>query len=404
MESGTVPCPVAAPGPPRGATYSMFDLSALPPGVFPRSVLGKAVAYVTDKSRQAPYLLIDRDRIAANVKVIGRNIPGAQVFFAVKANPDPGVLRHLAELGSGFEIASEGELNVLRELGVSSERIISSNPVKSPAFLSAAVAYGVTTFAFDSVAEADKLAVHAPACRVVVRLAVPNEGSEWPLSRKFGVETEEAVALLEYAAAKGLEAAGITFHVGSQCTREYNWEGALTKAARLWSLAEQKGLRLSVLNLGGGYPVAYTRPVVDVPTIEERIAGIVGRDFPPGIQVHMEPGRSVVGDAGVFVSSVIGKAERSGGERWLYLDVGVFNGLMEAVGGIRYHYVVEDPGPVGRWTVAGPSCDSFDVIEEGARLPESRVGARVLILSSGAYTVSYASEFNGFAVPETILI
>ena len=302
-----------------------------------------------------------------------------------------------------FEIASEGELGILSSLGIKGDRIISSNPVKSLRFLKEAVSYGVDRFAFDSEAEVDKLSVHAPGCRVYIRLSVPNEGSEWPLSKKYGVEIEDAVRLLKYSGHKGLVPMGITFHVGSQCLNIYSWDTALDKSKQLWEAARDSGIELRVLNIGGGYPIRYTKDVIGIEDIEEKINSSIGNRFPEDIEVHIEPGRSVVGDSGIFVSNVIGKAER-GDENWLYLDVGVFNGLMESLGGIKYSYVVDNRGEMKKWTVAGPSCDSFDVMEREVELPEPLVGDTVLILSSGAYTVSYASEFNGFSVPKTILI
>jgi ornithine decarboxylase len=238
---------------------------------------------------------------------------------------------------------------------------------------------------------------------VYVRLTVPNEGSEWPLSKKFGVEVEEAEALLLLARKKGLNPVGITFHVGSQCTNMYNWNSALDKAKDLWDRAEKAGIRLSLLNIGGGYPIRYTKDVVGISAIEKNINKAIWEKFPKKTRILIEPGRSVVGDAGIFVTKVIGKTSR-GDEEWLSIDVGVFNGLMESVGGIKYSYIVEGSKELRKWTLAGPSCDSFDVIEKDILLPEPAVGSYVLILSSGAYTISYASEFNGFSIPKTILI
>jgi ornithine decarboxylase len=241
---------------------------------------------------------------------------------------------------------------------------------------------------------------------VYVRLSVPNEGSEWPLSKKFGVELDEAAHLLSYARDKGLNPVGVTFHVGSQCTNIYNWNIALDKAKTLWDLAKKKGIRLKLLNIGGGYPIRYTKNVIGIEAIEKNVNSLICERFPGDIEVHIEPGRAVVGDAGIFVTTVIGKAKRED-EDWVYLDVGVFNGLMESVGGIKYSYIVEShkqTRPRKQWTVAGPSCDSFDVIDKNVTLPEPQVGSLMLILSSGAYTVSYASEFNGFSIPRTILI
>jgi ornithine decarboxylase len=368
-----------------------------------QSTWDKVLKFIASTDTPSPYLLIDKDLLGDKVSLIGRKIQNAKVFYAVKANPDKEVVRFLDGLGMDFEIASEGELAILSSLGVNGDRIISSNPVKSLRFLHDAVSYGVDRFAFDSEAEVDKLSVHAPGCRVYIRLSVPNEGSEWPLSKKYGVEIENAVRLLQYAVKKGLIPVGITFHVGSQCLNVYSWDTALDKSRQLWKAAGDRGIELSVLNIGGGYPIRYTKSVMDIEDIEDKINRSIFSRFPDNIEVHLEPGRSVVGDSGIFVTSVIGKALR-GDENWLYLDVGVFNGLMESLGGIKYSYIVDNRGEVKKWTVAGPSCDSFDVMDSDVELPEPLIGDTVLIPSSGAYTVSYASEFNGFSVPKTILI
>ncbi len=363
----------------------------------------KVLNFIALSDEPSPYLLIDRDVVREKVDLIGKNIRNSRVFYAVKANPDREVLSYLNSLGIGFEIASEGELRILSDLGVEPDRIITSNPVKTMVFLEQAVSYGIDYYAFDSVAEVDKLSRYAPNRNVYVRLAVPNEGSEWPLSKKFGVELEDALGLLIYAKEKGLNPAGITFHVGSQCNNAYNWNMAIEKAKDLWEKAADKGISLSMINLGGGYPIRYTRDVLSIEYIEKRINRLISEKFPADLTVFIEPGRAVIGDAGVFVTSVIGKSRR-GDENWLYIDVGVFNGLMESVGGIKYSYVVGSRNEPKPWTIAGPSCDSFDVIDKEVILPEPEVGNRLLILSAGAYTISYASEFNGFSIPKTILI
>lgn len=373
------------------------------PDFIKKKTWNKVLNYIASSDEAPPYLLIDREVVKEKVSTIGKNIRNSRVFYAVKANPDIEVLRFLDSLDVGFEIASEGELQILASLGVGPERIITSNPIKTLKFLERAVPYGIRYFAFDSVAEADKLARYAPGCSVYVRLSVPNEGSEWPLSKKFGVELDEAAELLLYAKKRGLLPAGITFHVGSQCNNVYNWNSAIEKAKELWEIAEQNGITFTILNIGGGYPIHYTKNVVDIETIEKKIDLAISKKFAKDVAIFIEPGRAVVGDAGIFVATVIGKARR-GGENWLYIDVGVFNGLMESIGGIKYVYAVGSRNEPEKWTVAGPSCDSFDVIDRDVLLPEPEVGNRILILSSGAYTISYASEFNGFSIPKTILI
>lgn len=367
-----------------------------------KELMDRVLNWIASHDDEPPYLLIDRETLKEKVSRIGRGIRNSKVFYAVKANPDTEVLRFLNELKIGFEIASEGELAILKELGVEPERIITSNPIKTFKFLKAAVEYGVDYYAYDSQAEVEKLAKYAPSKKVYVRLSVPNEGSEWPLSKKFGVEIEDAVKLLVLARERGLEPVGLTFHVGSQCSNVYNWHTAIDKVREVKEIAQEEGIEIKMLNIGGGYPIEYTKRVPEIETIEQRINSLLEKHF-PDTEIFIEPGRAVVGDAGVFVSRIIGKACR-GDENWLYIDVGVFNGLMESIGGIKYQYIVGSRGEEKLWTIAGPSCDSFDVIDREVMLPEPDVGSLMLILSAGAYTISYASEFNGFSIPKTFLI
>ncbi len=383
-----------------------FKIDKFHAAIVSESTLFKTLKYLDSAKQETPYLLIDSDKLKEKAFMIGSNIINSKVFYAVKANPDTEVLRFLNKLKMGFEISSEGELEVLNKLRVKPDKIISSNPVKSLKFLKMAASYGIKHFAFDSAEEVDKLVKFVPDCNVYLRLSVPNEGSEWPLSKKFGVELEDALELLKYAKEKNLNPTGITFHVGSQCTNIYNWNIALDKAKALWDMAAKNKINLRLLNIGGGYPICYTKNVVSIETIERNINKLIYERFPQDIDIHIEPGRAVIGDAGIMVTSVIGKAKRGDGE-WLYIDVGVFNGLMESVGGIKYTYIVETEKHSRikkQWTIAGPSCDSFDVIDKNVLLPEPDIGNLILILSGGAYTVSYASEFNGFCIPKTILI
>jgi ornithine decarboxylase len=348
---------------------------------------------------QTPCLLIDRGFVAAKYRAVAASLPEADVYYAVKANPHALVVATLAALGCGFEVASAGELRLLVAMGVPTERMISSHPIKSVEFLSTCHAFGLDRLVVDSADELRKVADHAPGSRVSCRLAVDNTGSEWPLSRKFGVGADEAVSLLEEAARLGLEPHGVHFHVGSQCLHPPTWRAALEAAAGLWQAAAARGLSLRSLNLGGGLPVQHLKPIPRLDEIGRLIASTVRELFPPEVRLAIEPGRSLVGDAAVLVSSVVGRARR-GDERWLYLDVGVFNGLMETIEGFGYELRAERDGPTDRWTVAGPSCDSVDVPFPDVELPELEVGERVYVMNAGAYTLSYASSFNGFGPPE----
>jgi len=380
-----------------------FRIEKIHTEIASKSTIQKALSFLKTTELEPPYLLTDKAKVRQKVHSIGRNIRNCEVYYAVKANPDIEVLKLIDHMGIGFEIASEGELAMLVSMGVHKDRIITSNPIKSFKFLRMAADYGISYFAFDSRDEVKKLRDYCPGCNVYVRLAVPNEGSEWPLSKKFSVEIDVAEELLLYAKKKGLNPVGITFHVGSQCTNMYNWNSALDKAKILWDRAEKRGIRLSLLDIGGGHPIRYTKNVVNISAINKNINRLIYDKFPKKTRIFVEPGRAVVGDAGIFVTKVIGKAKR-GDENWLSIDVGVFNGLMESVGGIKYSYIVEGAKEQKLWTLAGPSCDSFDVIDKDIMLPDPEVGNIILILSSGAYTISYASEFNGFSIPKTILV
>jgi len=351
------------------------------------------------KAEGTPALLIDKRVIKQKYQEFCRQFGGAKIYYALKANPHPGIVELLQELDCSFEISSQGELELLLQLGVSPQKVISSNPVKDQVLIRSAYASGINLFAFDSYTEVEKLSRFAPGSKVYVRLSVSNEGSEWPLSRKFGVEVEDAVELLVQAKKEGLEPYGITFHVGSQCTKATTWAKAIEKSKAVWELAAKKGIELHLLNIGGGFPIKYTKPVPSIAEIARVIRDSLAKAFPKDIELVLAPGRALVGEAGTLVTAVIAKAARAT-EKWLYLDVGVFNGLMESVGGIKYPMVAKKGSKTSKWVLAGPSCDSFDVISTEAELPELEVGDRVYIMSAGAYTTAYASQFDGFPIPK----
>jgi ornithine decarboxylase len=173
--------------------------------------------------------------------------------------------------------------------------------------------------------------------------------------------------------------------------------------AELWRDAADRGVRLRTLNLGGGFPVKHLKAIPQLGEIGELVRALFREHFPAEAELVVEPGRAVVGNAAILVASVIGRARR-GDEEWLYLDAGVFNGLLETIGGFNYELRAERAGPTRTWTVAGPSCDSVDTMQSGVELPELAVGERVYVMNAGAYTLSYASSFNGFGPPETHIL
>ena len=367
------------------------------------SALQRLAAMAVVRRTKTPHLLMSAPLLRAKAAEFRTVFDASQVFYAVKANSDPAVLNVIASEGLGFEVATLSELRRVTALGVSPDRMRTSNPIKNPSFIRRMHRTGASSFVIDSSEEVKKVAIAAPGSEVLVRLTVDNSGSAWPLTEKFGVDLDEAVALLSEAADQGLDPAGATFHVGSQCLTPQSWRDALERAADLWDRARKRGLTLRVLNVGGGLPASHQALTSTTPAILSSIREGVRELFDPSVRVEIEPGRALVGDAGALVSTVIGKASRQG-VTWLYLDTGVFNGLMEATGGIEYTFVpLESSGRDSIVVVAGPSCDSVDIISKHARMPEPRIGERVLIFPGGSYTVAYASRFNGIPIPRVIV-
>lgn len=358
----------------------------------------------TLRAQQTPLLLIDRAAITRNYRIVAGAFGEDGVYFAVKANDHPDVLAHLAALGSSFDVASFGELELLLAIGVGGDRVVFSNPVKVPADIGRAHAAGVRMYVVDTVDEVRKVAAHAPGSSVLVRIAVDNTGSGWPLHRKFGVdEPGESAALFVAARDEGLIPAGVTFHVGSQCAHIANWEAAIDRCAEAWKAADAQGITLGVIDIGGGIPAPYAGRVPSVPDIAHAVQRRIAALFPPGVRTMVEPGRFLVAEAGTIVASVIGRAERKDETR-VFLDIGVFSGLMEAYEAFWYPVEVLDGGgrPREKVTLFGPSCDSVDVIVKDIELPRLTLGDRIIFRFAGAYTNSY-ERYNGFRFPEVIL-
>ncbi|HTM69171.1 MAG TPA: type III PLP-dependent enzyme, partial [Candidatus Binatia bacterium] len=339
-----------------------------------------ALELAREKKLKTPFILLDEERIAANYRAVAEAFgPDIGIFFAVKANNHPLALHAIEKCGGNFDVASAAELSLLCDMGIEGSRVTFSNPVKVPDDVAYAHERGVRLFAFDSDDEIPKIAAFAPGAQLCVRLAVDNTGSGWPLSGKFGVNDDEAVRLLMKAKEAGLEPVGTTFHVGSQCENVRNWRSAVEHCAHVWKKAAAAGVKLSVLNLGGGLPAPYRQGLPTVAEIGGEATRAIRELLPEASRVMIEPGRFLVADAGVFVASVIGRAVRNG-EKKIYLDAGVFNGLMETYETFWYPVQCLTKGaPAHKELVSlvGPSCDSIDVIVKDIELPALGVGDRV---------------------------
>ena len=362
------------------------------------------VSSFLDTMPATPCLVVDLDLVADNYAALRRALPAAAIYYAVKANPAAQILALLADAGSSFDAASLPEIEACLAAGADPARISFGNTVKKPSAIAAAHAHGVPLYAFDSEEELVKISRHAPGAKVYCRIAVKNEGAEWPLSKKFGTTTERAKELLLTAPGLGLVPHGISFHVGSQQTGTEAYALAVAQAAMIFTDLKAQGVELKMINLGGGFPIRYQR---DVPgaedfgtTIMDAMIKHFGNDLP---DMLIEPGRAMVGNAGTVVSEAILVCQRipEDPRRWVYLDIGRYGGLAETEGeAIRYR-ITAGQGPVGPVVLAGPTCDGVDVMYEKTpyMLPVSlQSGDRVLIHDTGAYVTSYASQnFNGFA-------
>jgi ornithine decarboxylase len=369
----------------------------------------RLTAALRDSALETPALVIDFDTITHNYHRFQGAFPGGSIFYAMKANANPQVLQHIARLGGGFEIASPAELGLALNTGVGGERIICSNPIKTPQFIRQMHSVGVYAMVVDSTFEVDKVAQWAPGARVYVRLSVDNSGAVLPLAGKFGVDGMTALSLCDRALELGLKPIGIMFHVGSQCLVPDNWANAIRAVGSVWRMAAERGHRFTFLDLGGGYPAGHYH-TTSIPTIEAigaRVMETLHAHLPTTEEFMfvLEPGRGLVGEAGRLLLSVIGKAQRDE-KVWLYLDAGVFNGLMETYEGfppVVSHLNDEAlVRPLRTYTLAGPSCDSCDVIARDVILPEVHIDDRLVFFDAGAYTNEYAAAFNGFPIPAFI--
>lgn len=374
--------------------------------LYPERVFSKVKPIISNLllEHKPPFLVIDSFTIRRKYYELVRFFPGFRIYYAVKANDHPDVLSVIAGLGAGFEVASTSEVVKLIELGVGGHRMISSNSIKPLEFIEVCRQVGINYLCVDSKEEVDKIKYVFPEASLYIRLEVENPDSSWPLSGKFGVTEEEVEDIIRYIVRKKMRLVGVMFHVGSQNNSTEVLTKALLLSKRVFDIARRYKVEMSILNIGGGFPVDYTGRSRSIEEFSSAVySGLeMFRDY-SNLVLQMEPGRRIVGESGIMVSRVIGKARRNG-ENWLYLDVGVFNGLMETVGGIRYTFKTNSRKNKKLWNIGGPSCDSMDIIAKGVVLPEPDVGDVVYILSVGAYTTVYSAPFNGYKTPHTIVI
>ncbi|MBX4197145.1 type III PLP-dependent enzyme [Candidatus Saccharibacteria bacterium] len=354
-----------------------------------------------------PFFYTSRSVLKHNYNTFAHLFDGSEVYYAVKANSDPLILGYLAQLGSGFEAASSYEIDLLLKLGINPAKIIYGTSVKPPQHIKHAVANGIERFAADSQEELDKIAQHAPGAKVFIRTIVDDTGSVFTFSERFGAPIETVKGLILWAKHLELKTYGISFHVGSQATNENRWSNAITMLRPIIEDLARDGISLEVLDIGGGFPVAYYNHQ-NVPHLPEIVSHVRNSlhmlSYMP--KIIMEPGRGIVASSTVLVTSVISRTVRAG-KVWLVLDAGIYNALYEAMihqGLTQYnvHPFNEQPGgETMHATLAGPTGDSLDIIAREVELPAYiDVGDKLIFENAGAYTVTMSSPFNGFPKPE----
>ncbi|MDR0998736.1 MAG: type III PLP-dependent enzyme [Treponema sp.] len=366
---------------------------------------------------ETPCIVFNLQAIKLNYQRLKGLFPYSQIYYAVKANPDREIVSMLAELDSNFDIASPYELDMVLSLGISPERVSYGNTIKKARDVAYFYERGVRLYATDSKEDLKSIAQNAPGSKIYVRILVEaSSTADWPLSRKFGCHQDMAYDLLIMARDLGLTPLGISFHVGSQQRDIGQWDEAIAKTKYLFSsLEEDEGIKLSLINMGGGFPAPYTQPTNDLAEYAAEIQRYLLDDFGDDLpKIILEPGRSLVGNSGILISEVvlISRKNNTALNRWVYMDTGRFNGLIETLEeSIKYPIVTsKDAAGVREAEVilAGPTCDSMDILYEDHkyRMPvDLKVGDRIYILSTGAYTASYASVgFNGFPPIKTYIM
>lgn len=365
----------------------------------------KIEQFIRDQAPGAPCLVVDLDVVEQSYRLMDEGLAAADIYYAVKANPAPQILKLLVKLGSKFDAASINEIRMCLDAGAKPEDISYGNTIKKSSDIKTAFDLGIRLYAFDSEEEMDKIAEFAPGSQVFCRLLTENGNAEWPLTRKFGCVPDMAVSLMARAKGKGLNPVGLSFHVGSQQPDPHQWDWAIIQAADVFKRLKDMGVNMTLLNMGGGFPAQYQGMIdpfekfVDVinASLEEHFEG----DIP---DLMIEPGRAVVAEAGVILCEVVlvSKTRVDAPRRWVYLDVGVFGGLAETIGeAIKYTFITpHDGSELGPVAIAGPTCDSLDIMYEQTmmELPlDLSAGDRIMIEPAGAYTTTYASVgFNGF--------
>lgn len=362
-----------------------------------------------------PLLVASRSVLLRNYEALRSSLPGVEFFYAAKANPAEAILRPLCEAGASVDVCSYGEMQAALKAGFTPEMMIHTHPCKTEQNLTSCYAEGLRWFTFDNANEIPKLARHAPDASLLVRLAVSSSSSLINLSAKFGAFEFDAVPLMLAAREAGLAVRGMSFHVGSQCRAPEDFHTALLQARRIWDRATAAGIELEVLDVGGGFPAPYRDSVLSLDaycqslarSLDETFGDLINSDrinSDRAIRVIAEPGRGLVADSMSLITRVIGKSVR-GGTPWYIIDDGLYGSFSgQMFDHVEYPLIARnaDDRPLLPCVVAGPTCDSSDVVTRDQMLPDLDIGELLLVPTMGAYTCASASNFNGLDLARII--
>jgi ornithine decarboxylase len=358
--------------------------------------LSKPEVEVLAERYGTPLVVISTEEIKKNYNFLTEHLPGVKLYYAVKANPAESIVRTLADLGSHFDVASDGEMNQLSAMGIEPERMVYANPIKTANGLSTAKRVGVNKFTYDSESEIDKMAKAVPGGTVLLRIRVDNPKALVDLNKKFGAQPEEAIRLLTLAREKGLDTAGLCFHVGSQSTSADAHLEALRICRQLYDEAAKLGFNFRILDIGGGMPIPSISETADVVAMAKDIRAGLAQYF-PDIEIWAEPGRFMCGTAMNLITRVIGQQKRNN-QQWYFLDEGLY-GTFSGIIFDHWDFELEayKAGKEIPATFAGPSCDSLDILFRDKLTVPLEMDDLILVPNCGAYTSASATEFNGFA-------
>jgi ornithine decarboxylase len=360
------------------------------------------------KGKETPFVVVDLKRVAKNYETLSKNLSYAKIYYAVKANPHDDIIKLLETKGSNFDVASIYEIDQCLRLGINPKRLSYGNPIKKAKDIAYAYKKGIRLYATDSYGDVEKIAKNAPGSKILFRLLLEGGNADWPLSRKFGAHPDMVYQMIMKASKLNVIPYGLSFHVGSQQRDIGQWDKAVSLCKYLFDALKQYKIKLQAINLGGGFPTPYVHPTYALDVYTKEVTKFLHEDFGDDMpEILIEPGRSMVGDAGVLVSEIVMISQKSRLDeyKWLYLDIGKFGGMIETIDeSIKYPIFWEkaklSDRNTDKYIIAGPTCDSMDILYERYqyKFPHGmKEGDKVYFLSAGAYTQSYSSVyFNGF--------